>query len=206
MAQTYYEVLGVPATATPEEVKKAYRQQALRWHPDKNQGTKESEERFKRIAAAYAVLSDPTERARYDELNREELGTADRFEPEVDAGTAAAMFFREMVNLAFELTFQNVPWSQIAGALVERGCPQSIASEIARGVEEQRKAAVRKAAGRAFAWAVGWVLLGVIITAASYSAAKPGGTYLVTSGLFLFGGINLVRALYYLASGRAPGS
>ncbi|MBM4438586.1 MAG: DnaJ domain-containing protein, partial [Actinobacteria bacterium] len=184
MPPTYYEVLGVPDTASADEIKKAYRQQALRWHPDKNQGSKESEERFKRIAAAYAVLSDPTERVRYDQLQRSGLGAAAEAEPGIDAETAAAMFFREMVNLAFELTFQNVPWSRIAAALVEKGCPESVASEIARGVEEQRKAAVRKAAGRAFAWACGWILLGVIITAASYSSAEPGGRYVVTSGLF----------------------
>jgi hypothetical protein len=206
MAQTYYEILGVPDTASPEEIKRAYRQQVLRWHPDRNQGSRESEERLKHIVAAYSVLSDPTERARYDECLRSGLGAAAQAAPQVDAETAAAMFFSEMVNLAFALTFQNVPWSRIARALAEKGCPESVAAEIARGVEKRRKAAVRKAAGVAFAGACGWILLGLIITAISYYSAEPGGHYIVTSGLFLFGGINLLRALYYLASGRAPKS
>jgi curved DNA-binding protein CbpA len=206
MAKTYYDVLGVSPTSTSEEIKKAYRRQALRWHPDKNQGSRESEEQFKRIAAAYAVLSDATDRAQYDQAQRAGLRDEDQFESRVDADMAAAMFSQEMVTLAFELTYSNVPWSHIASALVEKGCPETVASAIAKAVEERRKAVVRAAAGRAFLWALGWIGLGVVITAGSYSLAKPGGGYVATFGLFLFGGINLLRALYYLASGRAPGS
>ncbi len=62
----YYEVLGVPRTATEEEIKKAYRKLALQYHPDRNPGDKEAEEKFKEIAEAYAVLSDPEKRQRYD--------------------------------------------------------------------------------------------------------------------------------------------
>jgi curved DNA-binding protein CbpA len=204
MIETHYEVLGVAQTATTDEIKNAYRQQAFRWHPDKNQGSKESEERFKRIAGAYAVLADPTARAQYDQLIREGSGAADRFKPDVDAASAAEMFLREMVELAFELTFLNVPCSKIADALVERGCPQLIASEIARGVEAHRKVAVRKAAGGSLAWAAGLIILGAIITAASYSAAEPGGQYLVTTGLFVVGGYKLLKALFHLLSGEVP--
>lgn len=65
MAETHYDVLEVSATASPEEIKSAYRREAMRWHPDKNGGSRESEERFRRIAAAYAVLRDPAHRSRY---------------------------------------------------------------------------------------------------------------------------------------------
>lgn len=64
---SYYEILGIERNATLEDVKKAYRKLALRWHPDKNPGNREeAERRFKEIAQAYEVLSDAHKRSRYD--------------------------------------------------------------------------------------------------------------------------------------------
>ena len=54
----YYEVLGVDKNATPEQIKKAYRKKAIEFHPDRNPGNKEAEEKFKEAAEAYDVLSD----------------------------------------------------------------------------------------------------------------------------------------------------
>lgn len=62
----YYEILGVGKSATAEEIKKAYRKVAIQFHPDKNQGNKEAEEKFKEAAEAYEVLSDSEKRAQYD--------------------------------------------------------------------------------------------------------------------------------------------
>lgn len=62
----YYEILGVSKTASADELKKAYRKQALEWHPDRNK-TKEAESRFKEINEAYEVLSDPQKKAAYDQ-------------------------------------------------------------------------------------------------------------------------------------------
>lgn len=64
----YYEVLGVSKTATPEELKKAYRKLAVQYHPDRNPGNKEAEEKFKELAKAYEVLSDADKRKRYDQF------------------------------------------------------------------------------------------------------------------------------------------
>ncbi len=62
----YYEVLGVDKSATKDDIKKAYRKQALKYHPDRNPDDKESEEKFKEAAEAYEILSDPEKKARYD--------------------------------------------------------------------------------------------------------------------------------------------
>src|SRR4051812_42595372 len=64
----YYEVLGVVRTAEGEEIKKAHRKLALQYHPDRNPGNKEYEEKFKEAAEAYAVLSDAEKRAQYDQF------------------------------------------------------------------------------------------------------------------------------------------
>ncbi|MCX7953711.1 MAG: molecular chaperone DnaJ [Bacteroidales bacterium] len=63
----YYEILEVPRNATKEEIKKAYRKKALQYHPDRNPGDKEAEEKFKEAAEAYAVLSDDEKRRIYDQ-------------------------------------------------------------------------------------------------------------------------------------------
>ncbi len=64
----YYKILGVERNASKDEIKRAYRKLALKTHPDRNQGDKKAEERFKDINEAYQVLSDPEKRARYDQL------------------------------------------------------------------------------------------------------------------------------------------
>ena len=66
MKKDYYEILEIPKTATAADIKKAYRKQALKYHPDKNPGDKEAEENFKLAAEAYEVLSDENKRAQYD--------------------------------------------------------------------------------------------------------------------------------------------
>lgn len=70
----YYEILGVSRSATPEEIKKAYRKVAIQYHPDKNPGDKEAEEKFKEAAEAYEVLSNAEKRAQYDRFGHAHAG------------------------------------------------------------------------------------------------------------------------------------
>lgn len=68
--KNYYDILGVPESADNPSIKKAYRDLAKKHHPDKHKGDKSSEERFKEISEAYAVLSDPKKKAQYDQMRR----------------------------------------------------------------------------------------------------------------------------------------
>ncbi|MDI6617411.1 MAG: molecular chaperone DnaJ [Clostridiales bacterium] len=72
LAKDYYAVLGLDKNATEEDIKKAFRKLALKYHPDRNRGDKSAEEKFKEVNEAYQVLSDPKKRAQYDQF-----GTAD---------------------------------------------------------------------------------------------------------------------------------
>jgi molecular chaperone DnaJ len=76
----YYEVLGVKKSASPDDIKKAFRSLAKKYHPDLNPGDKESEEKFKEINEAFQVLSDPQKRAQYDQFGHS------AFRPEDFAG------------------------------------------------------------------------------------------------------------------------
>lgn len=72
----FYEILEVPKSASADEIKKAYRKKALQYHPDKNPGDKQSEEKFKEAAEAYEVLSDQQKRQRYDQYGHAGVGGA----------------------------------------------------------------------------------------------------------------------------------
>ena len=72
----YYEVLGIDKNASANDIKRAYRKLAIQYHPDKNPGDKEAEEKFKEAAEAYSVLSDPDKKARYDQFGHAGLGGA----------------------------------------------------------------------------------------------------------------------------------
>ncbi|MHC1780876.1 MAG: molecular chaperone DnaJ [Bacteroidales bacterium] len=75
----YYEILGVAKGASAEEIKKAYRKMAIQYHPDKNPGDKESEEKFKEAAEAYDVLSNPDKKARYDQFGHSGMNSGGGF-------------------------------------------------------------------------------------------------------------------------------
>ena len=82
----YYEILSVSRSASEQEIKSAYRKLAVKYHPDKNPGNKEAEEKFKEAAEAYSVLGDPQKRAQYDRFGHSGLGASGGFDPTIFSG------------------------------------------------------------------------------------------------------------------------
>lgn len=106
--EDYYATLGVGRNATPDQIKAAYRQQAIKYHPDKNQGDKQAEEKFKQANEAYSVLSDAEKRKAYDQFGHAAVdGSAGGFRGQGGQGFGGAGFgdlgdiFGEMFEQAF---------------------------------------------------------------------------------------------------------
>src|SRR5688572_8124480 len=96
----FYEILGVPRDATDDEIKRAYRKLAMTYHPDRNNGSREAEDRFKEITEAYDVLRDPNKRATYDRFGEAGLrGGAGGFH-HVDLSEALNIFMRDLGGFA----------------------------------------------------------------------------------------------------------
>lgn len=92
----YYSVLGVARTASDDEIKKSYRKLAMQYHPDRNNGTAESEERFKEITEAYDVLRDPSKRSAYDRFGEDGLRRGAGGFHHVDLSEALNIFMRDL--------------------------------------------------------------------------------------------------------------
>ena len=96
----YYEVLGVPRDATDDDIKKAYRKLAVKYHPDKNPGDKTAEEKFKELGEAYEAVSDPQKRAAYNQYGHA------AFDARARAGAGRADGFHDPVDI-FREAFRN---------------------------------------------------------------------------------------------------
>ncbi|MBR3176623.1 DnaJ domain-containing protein [Candidatus Saccharibacteria bacterium] len=105
----YYEVLGVAKGASDDEIKKAFRKLAVKYHPDKNPGDKEAEEKFKEINEAYSVLSDKTKRSRYDQFGHAGVGS--------DGGGDPFAGFRGANGQSFNFDFGGGGFEDILGSI-----------------------------------------------------------------------------------------
>jgi curved DNA-binding protein len=102
----YYEILGLKKGASPDEIKKAFRKLAVKFHPDKNPGDKKSEDRFKEVNEAYAVLSDPQKKSQYDQFGSD--GFHQRYSQEdIFRGFNSGDIFREF-NLGSDDVFSRI--------------------------------------------------------------------------------------------------
>jgi molecular chaperone DnaJ len=131
----YYQALGVPRTASDDEIKKAYRSMAMKYHPDRNGGAKDAEEKFKEIAEAYEVLGDPQKRAAYDRYGEAGLRGGTAGFHHVDLSEALSMFMRDFGLGGMEFGGRGGGGISRAGADVKVTVPLTLA-EVATGVEK----------------------------------------------------------------------
>lgn len=139
----YYEILGVGRNASPEEIKKAYRQMALKFHPDKNPDDKSAEEKFKEAAEAYEILSDPQKRSRYDQFGHAGFsGSSNGFHP---GGMTMEDIFSHFGDIFGDFGFGGFGGSsRRGGRRVNKGSDLRIKvkldlQEVAKGVDKKVK-------------------------------------------------------------------
>lgn len=155
-----YEVLGIPASASDTDIKSAFRRLAKETHPDLNGNDAQKTQRFREVAEAYAILSDPIKRSYWEENNRQQ---------QVCDGPTA--YDRDVRMTAADI-------ERYIHALYEEVKPY--------------KDAAKRSAWAGLAWLIG----GLVVTFGSYAAAvsSGGGTYVITWGAILFGGIQAIRS------------
>jgi len=136
----YYAVLDVPRTASDEDIKKSYRKLAMKYHPDRNNGSKDAEERFKEITEAYDILRDPQKRAAYDRYGEAGLRGGGAGFHHVDLSEALGIFMRDFGGFGgLEELFGGRAASGSgprAGADIKLTVPLTL-QEVASGVEKK---------------------------------------------------------------------
>jgi molecular chaperone DnaJ len=136
----FYSVLGVPRGSSDDDIKKAYRKLAMQYHPDRNNGSKDAEEKFKAITEAYDVLRDPQKRAAYDRYGEAGLRAGGGGFHHVDLSEALGIFMRDFgafAGLDEMFGFGSRSGGSVrAGADVKITIPLTLA-EVATGVEKK---------------------------------------------------------------------
>ncbi len=138
---TLYATLGVQPTATLDEIKRAYRRAAMKWHPDRNPGREaEAHTAFQEIRDAYAILSDAVQRQVYDEVFEREMQRwqaeseaqqEQEHEAEREAQRAAQEHYEKMVAIAMRFADEGHNRDVIFGVLLGRDCQAELAARIA---------------------------------------------------------------------------
>ncbi|MGE8159472.1 J domain-containing protein [Paraburkholderia sp. NPDC080076] len=160
---TLYDTLGVPTHATDEEIKRAYRKAAMKWHPDRNSGAEEvARATFQEIKDAYAILSDAAQRKVYDAVYAEQMRSWEaqharqqkaQAEREAAARAADEAAYAEMVSLAMRFADDGHNRDVLFGVLLGRQCEARRAAQIADSVSalqaSRREAAKAKAEAEA---------------------------------------------------------
>jgi curved DNA-binding protein len=111
LKENYYDILGVSKDSTSDEIKKAYRKLALKFHPDKNLGDTEAEEKFKQIAEAYDVLSDDEKKAKYDRITFRKSHLHDYYSTQGDSnwgGMSMDDILEDLKGTGFEKNFEHM--------------------------------------------------------------------------------------------------
>jgi len=140
----YYEVLGVSKTANEQELKKAYREKALQYHPDRNPDNAEAEEKFKEAAEAYEVLNNPNKRAQYDRFGHAGVSGASNDFQNMNMEDLFSHFGSIFEEFGFGNHFRSNFGGRRSGRVVQRGSNIRIKvklslEEIAKGVEKNIK-------------------------------------------------------------------
>jgi len=131
---SYYDILQLKPSATKNDIRRAYRRLALKWHPDRNH-SQEAEERFKEINEAYHVLMDSGKRGQYDEARTQKRQWKESFTSQ----QARTQFDEEMLSTALELVILGVPYDELINCLVYFGIPYSIAKTQAAKIHAMGK-------------------------------------------------------------------
>ena len=150
----YYETLGVPRSADADQIKKAYRRLAMDYHPDRNQGSPEAEERFKQLSEAYEVLRDRERRAAYDRYGKDGLrgaGAGGPFQGGFDLHDAIETFMRDFGGAGFEEIFggrrrRSAPRTRMAGETVRVRLPVTL-KEVVHGSTKRLRLALLEPCG-----------------------------------------------------------
>ncbi|CAH2910080.1 MAG: DnaJ homolog subfamily B member 6 [uncultured Paraburkholderia sp.] len=156
---TLYDTLGVPMHATDEEIKRAYRKAAMKWHPDRNAGSEDvARAAFQEIRDAYAILSDAAQRKVYDAVYAEQMqqwqaqcARHQKAQAEREAAARAAdeAAYAEMVSLVMRFADEGHNRDVLFGVLLGRQCEPARAAQIADSVAALQAARREAAASRA---------------------------------------------------------
>jgi len=186
-SKNYYEILQVSPNATATVITAAYRRLAREYHPDIVGSS--SAQRMKEINESYAVLSNPASKAAYDQTFRSNENQQDGPAPSADDLMAT------LVAFAAKRAGDGKNRTQVADELAQKGVPYQIAAEVVNQVFDYRSTLKRREGGKQIGCGFLMLIVGGIITGLTFLIAAPGGTFIVTTGLFIVGAITLIVGL-----------